>query len=328
APAREPRGGPDRWQDGRPDRARLLAARGLARGRHGGETPLDGREGDRPAAVSGRGWQDEPGTGGCGRRPARGQPVHALRRCPEGPAPELHRGGAAGHRRSPLRAVRPAPPRACPRSGRDRRVRRHDGGGAGERRTRHPDPRAVSVQATGLPEERAAEEAAGRGARERVPPPLVLASGSPRRAQLLTMLGLTFDVVRPDIDETWREGEPPALHVERLAREKAQAVAASRPDALVIACDTIVVLDGDVLGKPRDAEDAVHMLMRLRGRDHRVETGIAVAAPGQRLESSAEGALVRFRHFDRVTAEEYVATGEPLDKAGAYGIQGLGAALV
>lgn len=186
----------------------------------------------------------------------------------------------------------------------------------------------MSVQATGLPDERAAEGGVGRGAPDRAAPPLVLASASPRRAQLLRMLGLTFDVVPAEIDETWREGEPPALHVERLAREKAMTVAARRPDALVIACDTIVVLDGEVLGKPRDAAHAVQMLMRLRGREHRVETGIAIAAPGHRLESSAEGALVRFRHFDQVTAEEYVATGEPLDKAGAYGIQGLGAALV
>lgn len=186
----------------------------------------------------------------------------------------------------------------------------------------------MSVQATGLPDERAAEGGVGRGAPDRAAPPLVLASASPRRAQLLKMLGLTFDVVPAEIDETWREGEPPALHVERLAREKAMTVAARRPDALVIACDTIVVLDGEVLGKPRDAAHAVQMLMRLRGREHRVETGIAIAAPGHRLESSAEGALVRFRHFDQVTAEEYVATGEPLDKAGAYGIQGLGAALV
>src|SRR5690606_15183227 len=117
------------------------------------------------------------------------------------------------------------------------------GGGAGERRTRHPDPRTMTAQATGLPEERAAEGGAGRGAPERAPPPLVLASASPRRAQLLTMLGLTHEVVPASIDEAWREGEPPALHVERLAREKAQAVAAGRADALVIACDTIVVLD-------------------------------------------------------------------------------------
>jgi len=184
----------------------------------------------------------------------------------------------------------------------------------------------VSTQATGLPEERAVE-AAAHDAPAAVPP-LVLASGSPRRAQLLAMLGFSFEVIQPNIDETWREGEPAALHVERLAREKAQRVAALRPDALVIACDTIVVLDGDVLGKPRDAAEAVEMLMRLRGREHRVETGIAIAAPGNRLESSVEGAVVRFRHFDRITAEEYVATGEPLDKAGAYAIQGLGAALV
>jgi len=170
-------------------------------------------------------------------------------------------------------------------------------------------------------------EAAEHDAPARVPP-LVLASGSPRRAQLLAMLGLTFEVIEPNIDETWREGEPPALHVERLAREKAQRVAALRPDALVIACDTIVVVDGELLGKPRDAAEAVEMLVRLRGREHRVETGIAIAAPGNRMESSVEGAVVRFRHFDRVTAEEYVATGEPLDKAGAYAIQGLGAALV
>jgi septum formation protein len=184
----------------------------------------------------------------------------------------------------------------------------------------------VSTQATGLPEEQTME-AAEHDAPARVPP-LVLASGSPRRAQLLAMLGLTFEVIEPNIDETWREGEPPALHVERLAREKAQRVAALRPDALVIACDTIVVVDGELLGKPRDAAEAVEMLMRLRGREHRVETGIAIAAPGNRMESSVEGAVVRFRHFDRVTAEEYVATGEPLDKAGAYAIQGLGAALV
>ncbi|MFO7260000.1 MAG: nucleoside triphosphate pyrophosphatase [bacterium] len=184
----------------------------------------------------------------------------------------------------------------------------------------------MSTQATGLPEEQTME-AAEHDAPARVPP-LVLASGSPRRAQLLAMLGLTFEVIEPNIDETWREGEPPALHVERLAREKAQRVAALRPDALVIACDTIVVVDGELLGKPRDAAEAVEMLMRLRGREHRVETGIAIAAPGNRMESSVEGAVVRFRHFDRVTAEEYVATGEPLDKAGAYAIQGLGAALV
>jgi len=89
-----------------------------------------------------------------------------------------------------------------------------------------------------------------------------------------------------------------------------------------------VVVDGEVLGKPANEAEAVRMLMRLEGREHRVETGIAIAAPDGRVESSVEGIRVRFRPFDRRTAEEYVATGEPLDKAGAYGIQGYGATLV
>jgi septum formation protein len=187
----------------------------------------------------------------------------------------------------------------------------------------------MSTLAAWPPEGRAAAGAGVEREAERRPtPPLILASGSPRRAELLRMLGLSFEVVVPRVDESWREGEPAALYAERLAREKAEAVAAIRPDGLVIACDTIVVLDGEILGKPRDEADAVRMLMRLAGREHRVETGIAVVAPGGRIESSVEGARVRFRPFDRTTAEEYVATGEPLDKAGAYGIQGLGAALV
>jgi septum formation protein len=141
-------------------------------------------------------------------------------------------------------------------------------------------------------------------------------------------LGLDFEIVPAEVDESPRPGEPAVLFAERLAREKALAVAAERPDALVIGSDTLVVIDGCILGKPRDAEDAIGMLMRLQGQEHRVETGIAVAAPGGRVESSVEGVRVRFRPFDRRTAEEYLATGEPLDKAGAYGIQGYGAALV
>lgn len=159
-------------------------------------------------------------------------------------------------------------------------------------------------------------------------PPLVLASGSPRRSQLLQMLGLQFDVVPAEIDESRRGDEPPALFAERLAREKALAVAADRPDSIVIGSDTLVAIDGDILGKPRDRDEAVELLLRLQGYEHRVETGIAVAAPGGRIESSVEGVRVKFRPFDRRTAEEYVATGEPMDKAGAYGIQGYGAAIV
>jgi septum formation protein len=158
--------------------------------------------------------------------------------------------------------------------------------------------------------------------------PLVLASRSPRRIELLRMLGLRFDILPADVDETFRPGEVPNEHAERLAREKAQRAAEIRSDALVIGSDTVVVVDGEVLGKPRDEAHAVAMLLRLAGRDHRVETGIAIASPGGELRSAVEGVGVRFRAFDRRTAIDYVATGEPLDKAGGYGIQGYGATLV
>jgi septum formation protein len=141
-------------------------------------------------------------------------------------------------------------------------------------------------------------------------------------------LGLQFEVLPAEVDETTRGDEPAAIFAERLAREKALAVAARRPDAIVVGSDTLVVIDNHILGKPRDGAEAVEMLLQLQGYEHRVETGIAVAAPGGRIESSVEGVRVKFRPFDRRTAEEYVATGEPLDKAGAYGIQGYGAALV
>lgn len=159
-------------------------------------------------------------------------------------------------------------------------------------------------------------------------PPLVLASQSPRRAQLLGMLGLTFEVAPADVDETLLPDEAPAAHAERLARAKALAVAALRPDALVIGSDTVVVVDGDVLGKPRDMADAVRMLMRLQDRTHVVQTGIAVAYEREHAISSVESVAVSFRAFDERTAAAYVETGEPLDKAGAYGIQGYGSTLV
>lgn len=159
-------------------------------------------------------------------------------------------------------------------------------------------------------------------------PSVVLASGSPRRRQLLEMLGIAFDVMPASVDEAPLEGESARQMAQRLARAKARAVALRRPDAYVIGSDTVVVLDRDVLGKPADAVDAATMLMRLQGRVHRVETGIAVVAPDGRTQSSGVGVDVRVRAFDRPFAEAYVATGEPMDKAGAYGIQGLGAALV
>lgn len=158
-------------------------------------------------------------------------------------------------------------------------------------------------------------------------PTLVLASQSPRRAQLLGMLGLRFAVSPADVDETYEAGEAPEEHAERLAREKAQVVAQRHPDALVVGSDTVVVVDGDVLGKPRAAEDAVEMLMRLQGRTHDVSTGIALAAKAT-VRSGVETVRVRFRGFDRDLARRYVETGEPMDKAGSYGIQGYGAALV
>ena len=159
-------------------------------------------------------------------------------------------------------------------------------------------------------------------------PPLVLASQSPRRAQLLAMLGLTFDVLPADVDETQRLGEDPTAYAERLAREKALKVAARRPDALVVGSDTVVVVDGRVLGKPRDQADAVHMLMQLQDRAHTVSTGIAVGYDGSHAIASVESVDVAFRAFDERTARAYVMTGEPMDKAGAYGIQGYGATLV
>ena len=158
-------------------------------------------------------------------------------------------------------------------------------------------------------------------------PRLILASQSPRRAELIGRLGVEFDTIPADIDESYQQGETPDEHAERLAREKALHIAHRNPDALVVGSDTIVVVDGDVLGKPRNREHAVAMLTRLAGREHEVHTGIAVAR-GERVESGLERVRVRFRPLERGMCEAYVATGEPMDKAGAYGIQGFGSAIV
>jgi len=159
-------------------------------------------------------------------------------------------------------------------------------------------------------------------------PPLVLASASPRRRQLLEQIGLTFDVEPAEMDETALSGETAADHVLRLAIAKARVVAAKHREALVIGGDTVVVLDREILAKPRDHDEAVDMLMRLQGRTHLVATGTAVVAPGGEIASEVVSVDVRFRPFDVDQARDYVATGEPLDKAGAYGIQGYGAVLV
>ena len=155
--------------------------------------------------------------------------------------------------------------------------------------------------------------------------PVVLASASPRRRELLGLLGLTAEIVPTDIDESWRDGEAPAAHAERLARTKAAAV--HRPTSAVIGADTIVVVDGDLLGKPADAQEAAAMLRRLSGREHTVYTAIAVAYRNH-TASGVEATRVWFRELDAETIAAYVATGEPMDKAGAYGIQGFGAVIV
>lgn len=155
---------------------------------------------------------------------------------------------------------------------------------------------------------------------------LVLASGSPRRRDILTSLGLAFDVRPPAVDESLHPGEGATAAARRLAEQKAATVEAE-PDDLVIGADTIVVLDGELLGKPTGPGDAAAMLGRLTGRSHEVVTGLALRL-GAEIRSVAALTTVTFRSLDRAEIAAYVATGEPLDKAGAYGIQGFGSALV
>jgi septum formation protein len=159
-------------------------------------------------------------------------------------------------------------------------------------------------------------------------PGLILASASPRRAELLTRLGLSFDVVPSNIPEDALDGESATAHAERLSREKAAKVSEACPKALVLAGDTVVVRDGAMLGKPMGVEEAVSMLCSLSGRSHRVISGLALAFPQGGISSGFLSTEVTFRSFNEVFARQYVETGEPMDKAGAYGIQGLGSALV
>ena len=163
-----------------------------------------------------------------------------------------------------------------------------------------------------------------------VAPPLVLASSSPRRKKVLETIGFQFEVVAaaPGAEQPWRRGQDPVVFAEQTARAKRDQVAVTRPDALVIAADTVVILDGVVLEKPVDADDARAMLSKLAGRDHVVCTGVAVVGPSGLPLSGIESTRVHFRDLDIEEIADYVATGEPLDKAGAYGIQGFGSALV
>ena len=163
---------------------------------------------------------------------------------------------------------------------------------------------------------------------------LVLASASPRRQELLRNAGIPFTAQAADIDETPLPAETPHACAERLAREKALAVWGSRPQDLVLGADTIVVVDDMILGKPRDADDAARMLRLLANRVHRVITGVCVVRPtstsqmntrieDRELRTASETTLVTMTDISDEEIHDYVATGEPMDKAGAYAIQGM-----
>ena len=161
------------------------------------------------------------------------------------------------------------------------------------------------------------------------PQPLILASASPRRLALLCELGLPFQVIVSNVAETWDVATPPHELANVLAERKARAVAASVGTGLVLGADTMVVLDDEFLGKPEHAPDASRMLRRLSGREHDVITGLVLvdAATGT-LRSGAVTSTVRLRALSDDDIAAYVATGEPLDKAGAYAIQGIGSHLI
>ena len=157
---------------------------------------------------------------------------------------------------------------------------------------------------------------------------IILASASPRRRELLALITEEFTVCPVDADETLRPGAPLDAEVVRLSRLKAEAAQRLHPDAVCIGSDTMVTIDGLPLGKPADARQAADMLRRLRGRTHEVLTGLAVLPPDGAARPLCTRTRVTFRDFAEDELAAYLATGEPLDKAGAYGIQGRGALLV
>jgi septum formation protein len=156
---------------------------------------------------------------------------------------------------------------------------------------------------------------------------LILASSSPRRADLLRAAGIPFDVFPVEINEEISKLEPPGEHVRRLARQKAEAGFAVHPNDVVLGADTIVVISGEIMGKPRDADDAVRMLRLLSGREHEVLSGVAIVAKRGTIVEVAR-TRVWVNPLNDAEIADYVATGEPLDKAGAYGIQGLGSRFI
>lgn len=158
--------------------------------------------------------------------------------------------------------------------------------------------------------------------------PLVLASSSPRRKDLLSLLGVPFEIDPPDIPEYPREGETPFMLVARLSEDKAEHVSRRHPGAIVIGADTVVSVDHEILGKPRTDENARRMLRMLSGRSHEVRTGAAFALDGEIVGAVHAETTVTIVPLTDEVIDWYVATGEPHDKAGAYAIQGIGATLV
>ena len=157
---------------------------------------------------------------------------------------------------------------------------------------------------------------------------IILASQSPRRRELLERMGISqFDVLPAKGEERSDPSLTPAQLVEELSRQKAAEIAAAHPDALIISADTVVAVDGTVLGKPRDREDSARMLELLSGREHTVYSGLTVCQQG-RFVTQHEATAVRFRPLTQADIANYISTGEPMDKAGSYGIQGWGCTLV
>lgn len=156
---------------------------------------------------------------------------------------------------------------------------------------------------------------------------LILASTSPRRSEILKMAGYEFSASPAEVSEEYLRGTPPMQIVEQLATRKAKAAAKDHPNDIILAADTLVVLKGRILGKPKDEQDAKAMLKLLSGNVHQVYTGYCIVADGKLLEGH-ECTSVEFYALKEEEIEAYVATGEPMDKAGAYGIQGRGALLV
>ncbi len=159
-------------------------------------------------------------------------------------------------------------------------------------------------------------------------PPILLASASPRRRELLAHLGHSFTCTHVNVDETPLADESPEALVKRLSHAKAAAARSQNPNGITIGSDTVVTLDRRILMKPRDQDDAARMLNDLQGRSHTVWTGVALLGPGNRTQVTAESTHVWFRKMDGDEIRDYVASGEPMDKAGAYGIQERGAAFI